>query len=850
LSCIDPKYTDNMKKVLLFLTLLVVSTGGLLAAWLENVPLQLTQPNGEELNVFITGDEFFRRVHDSEGYTIVQRADGWYVYADYDAGKDELVPTEYIVSPPTPPTGGVQSAPNGEAADSSTSVGMTRGDRGSLRPGLGISLKKYMEKRRSYYEFTGRNLSGARKEDTSVPEGGGTQSPLQRAGEAAAAAPKKINNIVICIGFSDTEEMTHPYPMVNGMLNTDADNNLRDFYQKASYEKIDLVSHIYPRTTNDTTLRFYRSPNPRSDYSGSYTDAEQALKEHALLRDAINWINEHDPIQLNGNELDGDSDGLCDYITFVIYGPPGGWSDLLWPHQWALTFAYNTDNNRPKVYLKGKDGVEKRVWSYNFMLDGNTTYFNVGVFAHEGFHQLGAPDLYHYDAGSSLKAVGGWDLMDVNGRPKPQMPAAWLKYRYGGWVTPTQGVLNSKHTVYPSYTNDGSDPKKPVLIRIPSSQPNQSYVVEYRKKTGNNYDDQNVVPGEGLLIYRIDERFRGNANYDPSAILPVYDEVYLYRRGSGPSGNSYTEGTLSQAPFTDTRTAFHATSTPRAFLNASSPTYDYGMSISDITYDEATDSYSFFYGRAASIEQLITSTGVVTPDFASTIFEYTVTLPCGVSTFTVTATPGGTSSSVTYLMYGNQATQPLDVSSPDVTPLVIRATSSANDRRDYMLTIVRPFEPTILRPYWNDVLAVNLNNGSYTFSGFQWYKNGEKMQGATLPYLYLSSGMSTNNNYSVALTTSAGKTIPTCPVTPSLAPAASAPEQALKVYPNPAKEFITVENLKWLDIDFVELYDMNGRCVQRVRSNAPILQMDVASVPSGVYVLRAGNETVKIVVSD
>ncbi len=82
------------------LTLLLILNIHLLSygVYLENVPYQLTQPNGEVLNVFITGDEFYRRVHDSNGYSIVPGNDGWYYYAMYDAVLDDLIPSEFVVT--------------------------------------------------------------------------------------------------------------------------------------------------------------------------------------------------------------------------------------------------------------------------------------------------------------------------------------------------------------------------------------------------------------------------------------------------------------------------------------------------------------------------------------------------------------------------------------------------------------------------------------------------------------------------------------------------------------------------------------------------------------------------------
>jgi len=42
------------------------------AAYLQNVPQTLTQPDGSILECFATGDEFYNYLHDESGYTIIK----------------------------------------------------------------------------------------------------------------------------------------------------------------------------------------------------------------------------------------------------------------------------------------------------------------------------------------------------------------------------------------------------------------------------------------------------------------------------------------------------------------------------------------------------------------------------------------------------------------------------------------------------------------------------------------------------------------------------------------------------------------------------------------------------------
>lgn len=53
------------------------------AAYLENVPQEVTQPDGTIIQCFATGDEYYNWLHDAENYTIIRNKNtGFFVYAD------------------------------------------------------------------------------------------------------------------------------------------------------------------------------------------------------------------------------------------------------------------------------------------------------------------------------------------------------------------------------------------------------------------------------------------------------------------------------------------------------------------------------------------------------------------------------------------------------------------------------------------------------------------------------------------------------------------------------------------------------------------------------------------------
>ena len=49
---------------------------------IDAIQIELVQPNGDIINCFVSGDQYYRSVHDQDGYSIIQNErDGYYYYA-------------------------------------------------------------------------------------------------------------------------------------------------------------------------------------------------------------------------------------------------------------------------------------------------------------------------------------------------------------------------------------------------------------------------------------------------------------------------------------------------------------------------------------------------------------------------------------------------------------------------------------------------------------------------------------------------------------------------------------------------------------------------------------------------
>ena len=498
------------------------------AAYLKNVPQKLTQPNGVIIHCFASGDEYHNWLHDSLGYTIIRHPHtGYYVYALQSGGN--IVASEYIVGRSNPTV-----LP--------------------LMPHANISIEKRMERRAAM--------------EVMEPKKDQKSSNINHG---------HVNNLVFFIRFSDEDGFqTDNYTTIEKSHNdstSESSNSMYNFYKQASYGKFTVTTSLYPSSSSDK-IYSYQDIHPRNYFlaqdsvnpEGYADNDERRIREHDLLMRVVNFFADSIPTTL---DLDFNNDGYVDNVCFITSGSPEGWNGLMWPHRWVLT-SYD-------VRINGK-----RVYDYNFIME---TYTYVGVITHEFMHTLGAPDLYRYYTDVDIHPVGKWDLMASTNYAKPQGLSAFMKWKYGNWIDTIHEITTpGTYTLYPA---NGTSPHKSIY-KISTSAPVKEYIVlDYRSMESSTFES--VLPGSGLLIYRIDSIYRGNAQYDGKNL---HDEVYVYR----PNGSKTNVGDLDQAHFSQDvgRTHFDTTSNP-------SPFYSNEMIMHDIVITNisaAGDSIQFTFQRS------------------------------------------------------------------------------------------------------------------------------------------------------------------------------------------------------------------------------------------------------------
>lgn len=125
-------------------------------------------------------------------------------------------------------------------------------------------------------------------------------------------------------------------------------------------------------------------------------------------------------------------------------------------------------------------------------------------------------------------------------------------------------------------------------------------------------------------------------------------------------------------------------------------------------------------------------------------------------------------------VYDNTQTSLTYPYAPTVTPNIYKATlhfhqpQSCGDQLYEMPFIINYASSTIVQR-WNDVLGIKNAeyNGGYEFSSYQWYKNGQPIEGQTMPYLYQPGGLDVNADYCAKVTrVSDGVELFICPLRP------------------------------------------------------------------------------------
>ena len=418
------------RSIVLLFVILCASQG--VANYVENQAYEIVQPDGSKFMAYITGDEYYHRVHDKAGFTILlQPGTGYAVYAV--PGLDGIMPSSHIAGRVDPSLLGI-------------------------RPGL---MPQEAPVRARFEEE-------------------------QRLRQIYRANPiGTINSIVAFVRFEEQDEFptSKTYSQYSDMFNLMDTASLKDYYNEVSSGQLTINSFLYPGPNGSGQVvsilvpweRGYFSPYIEDVNDIGYPEGEGGPRKRELFEYVVDQLDTMVPNDLN---IDMDNDGRVDGVTLIVCGPTDAWGDLLWPT--------SNSSGTPFHAINGKD-VHSVILNFQQSL-------GISVICHEMGHQIGAPDFYHYhewEPWHSIHPVSTWCLMASD---RAQHWLTHNKWKYGHWfdAIPTLTATANPTT----YTISSVNESPYSCYKIISAVPDQYYMVEYRKKAGlyeDNLDGSGLI---------------------------------------------------------------------------------------------------------------------------------------------------------------------------------------------------------------------------------------------------------------------------------------------------------------------------------------------------------------------
>jgi immune inhibitor A len=298
----------------------------------------------------------------------------------------------------------------------------------------------------------------------------------------AAATPSQFDSVL----FSDDLNPT---------------GSMKEYYLENSYGNFILQG---------TVVGWYRASQGSSYYTnycdGSHGMGEYPYNAQRLVEEAVTLA---DP-DVDFSQFDNDGDGYVDGI-FVVHAGTGyeesGSDCEIHSHMSGIY---------PEILL---DGVYISLYSIEPEESrDNRKISSIGVFCHEFGHVLGCPDLYDYDYSS--KGCGYWTVMASgsynNNSRSPAHFDAWDKWLLG-FVTPINITVNQTDVSIPAV--EWNQTTYAIWPEGNTNSP-EYFMVENHQKQG--FDSH--LPGEGLLIWHIDQTQWGNDDeWHPLVMLEQAD---------------------------------------------------------------------------------------------------------------------------------------------------------------------------------------------------------------------------------------------------------------------------------------------------------------------------------------
>lgn len=293
--------------------------------------------------------------------------------------------------------------------------------------------------------------------------------------------------------------------------------SVHDYFHEMSNGALDYTNVVAP---------WYEARRPKDFYAN--TNLPVGIRAQELIREAL---AHHKAQGFDFSQLTADASG-CIYAINIFYAgdigprsnPEGTNTGGLWPHAWAM--------RTPILLAPGRVARDYQVTNLKEVLE-------LGTFCHENGHMLCEfPDLYDRDYDSST--IGHFCLMAAGNHADQKNPVqvgAYLKHT-AGWTKAIDLAMvapGTEVTLRPGSKD----------IAIFRRSPTEYFLFEARLKQGRDA----ALPGAGLAIWKIDElgnndhQWGSKDRHYECALMQADGELDLENgRNQGDEGDLYKAG--------------------------------------------------------------------------------------------------------------------------------------------------------------------------------------------------------------------------------------------------------------------------------------------------------------------
>lgn len=441
----------NLKKIIVstFLLLILSCYGiNVQASPAFKREIKLYQPGGEEITAVIKGDERNNWISTKNGDVIIKGNDNYWYYA-----KKSLT--------------GVNAGNHKYLIDSKPDYALNDSDMVKIKKNAPILDSIFQSKGYLSNEQMIKSLSGA-------------SHPL----------------LVILVDFNDSSMLNDDLKWSKAFFD-DYSNSVRAYYSEVSKGSFSFTpaAESY-NSNNDGVIRV------KLNYNHINTGGNVSYLNQNVVKDALTAANTY----IDYSTYDKDNNGFIStdelHIVTILAGYESSYSNKIpgvWGHKASLSYYYAANLDNVTLGYSGGGGGYLQIGEIH-----DDHMATIGIICHELGHDLGLPDLYDTDDSSqgvgphSLMGSGSWgcDSIQYPGN-YPTHLDPWSKI-YLGFDNP-QTVTSGKYTINQSGSSGYN------IIKIPTSNANEYFLVENREYNGFDRGLWFMVNNGGAAIWHIDE---------------------------------------------------------------------------------------------------------------------------------------------------------------------------------------------------------------------------------------------------------------------------------------------------------------------------------------------------------